>query len=81
MAPRNSSSQSVTRATFDWSVINEELFSLMSPVKEALNCDAISTDEAASAFPDLIGAHPHNSDRIFNSHTSLLRDVVDLMNS
>ena len=44
---RNSSLQSATRATFDWSVINEELFSLMSLVKEALNCDAISTDEAS----------------------------------
>jgi len=61
VAPRNSSSQLATRATFDWTVINEELFSLMSPVKEALNCDAISTDEAASAFPDLIGAHLRNS--------------------
>jgi len=61
VAPRNSSSQSATRATFDWTVINEELFSLTSPVKEALNCDAISTDKAASAFPDLIGAHLRNS--------------------
>ena len=33
----------------------------MSPVREALNCGAISTDEAASAFPDLIGAHLRNS--------------------
>ena len=50
VAPRNSSSQPATRAAFDWPVIDEELFSLMSPVREALNCGVISTNEAASTF-------------------------------
>ena len=52
---------SATRAAFDWPVIGEELFSLMLPVREALNCGAISTNEAASTFPNLIGAHLRNS--------------------
>ena len=43
-AHRNFPSQFVTRAAFDWPVINEELFSVLSPVREALNCDAITTD-------------------------------------
>ena len=60
----------MTRATFDWPVIDEELFSLMSLVREALNCGAVSTDEADSAFPDLIGAHPCNSDRRFFTWTT-----------
>ena len=33
----------------------------MSPVQEALNCGAISTNEAVSTFPNLIGAHLRNS--------------------
>ena len=41
VAPRNSSSQPATRAAFHWPVIDEELFSLMSPVREALNCGAL----------------------------------------
>ena len=43
-------------------MIDVELFMLMSLVREALNCDAISTNEAASAFVDLIGAHLHEFD-------------------
>ena len=43
-AHRNSPLQPATRAAFDWPVINEELFLLLSPVREALNCDAITTD-------------------------------------
>ena len=42
-------------------MINEELFSLLSPVREALNCDAITTDEAALTLVDLIGAHLQES--------------------
>ena len=33
-AHRNSPSQSATRAAFDWPVINEELFLVLSPVRE-----------------------------------------------
>ena len=33
----------------------------MSPVREALICGAISTNEEASTFPNLVGAHLRNS--------------------
>ena len=58
VARRIPSSQPATRPVSDWPVIDEELFSLMSPVREALNCDVISTDEAAL---NLIGAHLQES--------------------
>ena len=55
VAQRDSSSQPATRAQFDWPLIDEELFSMIFPLREALNSDAISTDEAASALSSLIG--------------------------
>ena len=73
VAPRNSSSQPATRAAFDWPVIDEVLFTLMSPVREALNCGAISTNEAVSTFPNLHAISC--SYRIFNSRASTTWDV------
>ena len=52
---RDSSSQPATRAQFDWPLIDEELFSMIFPLREALNSDAISTDEAASALSSHLG--------------------------
>ena len=57
VAQRDSSSQPVTRADFDWPLIDGELFSIISLLRKALNSDAISTDEAASALPSLIEAY------------------------
>ena len=60
-AHRNSRSQYVTKVAFDWPMINEKLFLLLSPVQEALNCDAITTYEAALTLVDLIGVHLQES--------------------
>ena len=85
VAQRDSSSQPATRAQFDWPLIDEELFSMIFPLREALNSDAISTDEAASALSSTIRSLFEQaariavscSYRIFNSRASPGWDLLD----
>ena len=60
MAPsENSSSQSVVcgRQSFDWSMIDDEFRSIISPVHAGLGSDDISTEEAGELFSQLLLEH------------------------
>ena len=60
MVPReNSSSQSVvcSRQSFDWSMIDDEFCSIISPVHAGLGSDDISTEEAGELFSQLLLEH------------------------
>ena len=70
VAQRDVSSQPVIRPQLDWPLIDGELFSIISPLREALNNDTISTDTIRSLFEQAVRIAVSCSYRIFNSRAS-----------
>ena len=80
VAQRDSSSQPVIRPQLDWPLIDGELFSIISPIWEALNNDTISTDTIRSLFEQAVRITVSCSYRIFKSRASPNWDLLVCLN-